>query len=427
MTNEAQKQKNANIRRAGKATREKRKTQRCRVFEVKVTKGKLSYEKEEHIRRLFLEGKWLWNHTLAGDDVFAADICPKSVTVKTPDGLEERPLIALGSQMKQDIVESVKTAIKGLAAKKAKGEKVGRVRFRKYCDSIPLRQYGVTYRIDFENNTISIQGLKKPIKVRGLGQIPPGADIANAKLVRKPSGLYFHITTYSLPEEKAPTGAAVGIDFGIKANMTFNTGKEVNICVPETKAIKIASRKTNKALVKNGRDKRTGKHRKRVKAQRAAYEKLTNKKRDLANKEVSKILNDNDFVAIQDEMVANWHKGLFGRQVQHSAMGFIKARLKTSPKTHVVPRSFPSTQRCPVPTCGKDTPHPLKKRDYDCAVCGYHHESRDIKSAAMILMEAQKQVCAERTAKSPVEASASFSVRLVRGKRSPMKREAQVL
>jgi len=98
MTSEAQKQKNANIRRAGKATREKRKTQLCRVFEANVTKGKLSHEKEEHIRRLFLEGKWLWNHTLAGDDVFAADICPKAVTVKTPDGMEERPVSFTGSR-----------------------------------------------------------------------------------------------------------------------------------------------------------------------------------------------------------------------------------------------------------------------------------------------------------------------------------------
>jgi predicted RNA-binding Zn-ribbon protein involved in translation (DUF1610 family) len=97
-------------------------------------------------------------------------------------------------------------------------------------------------------------------------------------------------------------------------------------------------------------------------------------------------LKDNSLIAIQDEMIANWHKGLFGKQVQHSAMGFIKARLKTSPKTYVVPREFPSTQKCP--DCGKNTKHPLEVRHYLCEHCGYYHPSRDVKSAEMILMEA---------------------------------------
>ena len=86
---------------------------------------------------------------------------------------------------------------------------------------------------------------------------------------------------------------------------------------------------------------------------------------------------------MQDEMIANWHSGLFGKQVQHSSMGFIKAKLKNSLKVHVVETSFPSTQICPI--CGSLTKHPLNKRDYDCKACGYHHDSRDIKSAQSIL------------------------------------------
>ena len=106
-------------------------------------------------------------------------------------------------------------------------------------------------------------------------------------------------------------------------------------------------------------------------------------------------------------MISAWHKGQFGRSVQHSAMGRVKAKLKNSPGTIVVAKSFPSTQRCPV--CEEDTPHPLSKRDYDCSYCGYHHESRDVKSASMILMEALKQnVCTERTTKGPAKAAASL-------------------
>jgi ribosomal protein L32 len=71
-------------------------------------------------------------------------------------------------------------------------------------------------------------------------------------------------------------------------------------------------------------------------------------------------------------------------------VGLIKASLKTSPKTHVAARSFPSTQICPE--CGKLTKHPLEVRHYKCEYCGYYHPSRDQKSAISILMEAIREV-----------------------------------
>ena len=143
------------------------------------------------------------------------------------------------------------------------------------------------------------------------------------------------------------------------------------------------------------------------------------------------MLKNYDFIAIQDEMIAGWHHGIFGKQVQHSAMGFIKAKLKTSSKVHVVPRSFPSTQKCPV--CGKNTKHKLSERSYHCAHCGYEHPSRDVKAAAMILSEALYNVSPEQRAKSPVEARPSNLchdndvVTLAFVKVPPMKQEAQVL
>jgi putative transposase len=305
--------------------------------------------------------------------------------------------------MTQDVVDSVGIAVSSLSAKKKKGEKVGRIGFRKYCNMIPLRQYGVTYRIDFEKNMISIQRLSKPIKVRGLSQIPKDAEIANAKLVRKPDGFYFHITTYSVKEERIPTGIVGACDFGIAKNFTFDNGETVDICVPETAKLKRDQRKMNRLYVKNGKTKN---HEKRVLAIRRGYQKIENRKNDKANKLVHDIKKSYDLFAIQDEMISSWHRGLFGKNVQHSAMGRVKARLKNSPHTIVVPRSFPSTKRCPL--CGNDTPHPLSKRDYDCGHCGFHHESRDGKSAAVILKEALKQhVCTERTTKGSAKAAVS--------------------
>ena len=381
-------QKNAKIRETSKTTRERHSHMLCRVFEVKIVNGKLSQKKKELLDQYFREAKWLRNSELAkGFDNM--NINSKTAMVKVGDTYEERPLTILGSQVKQDVVNNLKSEIYGLATKKKKGQKVGQIKFKSYCNSVPLRQYGNTFDIDFNKHTVSIQNMKKyPLKVRGLDQIPADAEIANAKLIRKPSGYYIHITTFVPPEPYVEIGAVCGLDFGIGNNITTNTNEMYNICVPETKAIKLASKRTNQSYHRNG-GKKSNNHRKRIHKQQVAYEKLANKKYDLGNKVVHDLLSQYDLIAIQDEMIANWHKGLFGKQVQHSAMGYIKRKLKTNSKVHVVDRSFPSTQKCPV--CGKNTKHLLSERSYRCQYCGYYHPSRDAKAAEMILYEVLSQ------------------------------------
>ena len=125
-------------------------------------------------------------------------------------------------------------------------------------------------------------------------------------------------------------------------------------------------------------------------------------------------------------MIHNWHSGLFGKQIQNSCMGTIKMKLKNSSKVFVISKSFPSTQICPV--CGSLNKHPLDKRDYDCPHCGYHHNSRDKKSAQSILDEALRQVSMDHRTKSPVEDETSaIKDLIIDGKLPPMTQEAQVL
>lgn len=263
------------------------------------------------------------------------------------------------------------------------------------------------------------------MKVRGLDQLPKKAEIANAKLVRKPSGYYFHITTYVKPKKSKQIGNECGIDFGIETNMTLSNGSKFDISVPETKAVKLASKRMNKAFKRNGECKSKN-HYKRLKKLQRAYEHQTNIKRDIANKVVHNVLSNHDFVVIQDEMIANWHHGWFGKQVQHSAMGIIKAKLKNSSKVYVVERSFPSTQICPV--CNLNTRHDLNERTYKCLYCGYEHPDRDVKSAMMILSEAHNSL--EQRTKGLVELEPSDQLfetcfsKLV--KSLTMKQEAQL-
>ena len=377
--------KNQKIKETGKATRERRKDMLCRVFEVKVDLSRMSKSQRNDVNTLFREAKWFRNAYLADNGLSDKS---RSVKVKVKDVFEERELTLLGSQIKQSIISEVKDSIRGLAVLKEKGHKVGALKFKSVCNCVNLKQFHVTYDIDKDRSRIRVQGIRKPFKVRGLEQITDDAEIANAKFIRKASGLYFHITCYVPKEEKHIPHRSVGIDFGISDNLVFSDGREpVNICVPESKGTKLASRRMNKALSHNGNQK-SNNHYKRKNKVRKAYEKDKNRRKDLANKAVHEILNNYDFIAIQDEMIHNWHKGIFGKQVQHSAIGVIKEELKNSSGVYVVSRDFPSTQICPE--CGMLTKHPLKMRSYTCQYCGYHHPSRDEKAASSILEEAKR-------------------------------------
>ena len=377
--------KNQKIKETGKATRERRKDMLCRVFEVKVDLSRMSKSQRNDVNTLFREAKWFRNAYLADNGLSDKS---RSVKVKVKDVFEERELTLLGSQIKQSIISEVKDSIRGLAVLKEKGHKVGALKFKSVCNCVNLIQFHITYDIDKDGSRIRVQGIHKPFKVCGLEQIPDDAEIANAKFIRKASGLYFHITCYVPKEEKHIPHRSVGIDFGISDNLVFSDGREpVNICVPESKGTKLASRRMNKALSHNGNQK-SNNHYKRKNKVRKAYEKDKNRRKDLANKAVHEILNNYDFIAIQDEMIHNWHKGIFGKQVQHSAIGVIKEELKNSSGVYVVSRDFPSTQICPE--CGMLTKHPLKMRSYTCQYCGYHHPSRDEKAAGSILEEAKR-------------------------------------
>lgn len=117
-----------------KATKAKRKTQICKVREMKVIKNKLSKEQAEHLRLLFLEAKWFYNYMLANPSL-RNDIGAKLkvVSVKLPDGtFEQRELKHLGSQMKQSITSNINKSIKTLAKLKAKGiQQPGALKFKK--------------------------------------------------------------------------------------------------------------------------------------------------------------------------------------------------------------------------------------------------------------------------------------------------------
>ena len=137
--------KNKRIAQSQKETRNRRKNMDVLVRKVKIQRNKLSSSQREKLDRLFLEGKWLYNTALAHDqfDEKFRKSLNHTAEVKLPGGeIEIRKLEVLGGQLQQGVLSRMRDNIKGLAALKKKGHKVGSLGFISEMNSIPLKQFG---------------------------------------------------------------------------------------------------------------------------------------------------------------------------------------------------------------------------------------------------------------------------------------------
>ena len=230
--------KNQKIAASWKATRAKRKEQQCRTYELKVDKSKLSKKMASMLKLLFLQAKWFCNMIIGSADVFAFDSSIMQVQVKKGETTEKRELDLLSSQMKQGLLDRVKQDIIDLAKKKTKGQKVGRLKFKKSVQSIPLKQYTNTYAIDFLTNKIHIQNLAGWIKVRGLKQLPKDAEFASAVLLWKQGDFYLHVTVYTAKQENHVPEKSIGLDLGIKHQLTLSAGIVVDYAIEMPKNLR---------------------------------------------------------------------------------------------------------------------------------------------------------------------------------------------
>ena len=379
---EARLAKNRKIAQTRQETRKRRQFQAAKTYQLKIVANKLSSKQKYALDQAFLQAKWFTNDVIAHLESgklsdYVSSI--KSVAVRLgsdSDEYEERKLNHLSSKVKQAIVSRVGDNLSALKTLKGNGRRVGRLNYVKEVDSLPLNQYGNTHRI-VGNNTIHIVKIGK-VKVRGLQQIPQDAEIATATLNRKPDGYYVHLTVF-IPvviDTDWETAPDVGIDLGIADTLITSTGEKHRVKVEVSSRLKGLQRKLSRQT-KGSRN-----YAKTVGEIRREYQRLSNIKNDHANKIVHSLLDSSGIVYMQDEMVHNWASGLFGKQVQVSILGRLKAKLVNHPRVCVINRSCATTQLCPQ--CGALNKHTLDKRVYHCA-CGYTMD-RDIHSAKNMLI-----------------------------------------
>jgi len=376
----------------------RRKDKELVSFELKVDMSHLNKHQKEHFKMFFVESKRFYNHiVLYVKDIFKFDTKTKIVNVKRHDGtIDQKEIRFLPARIKQNIHRGAIDNIKSLSSKKKKGKfkEVGKLKPKGDYDSIEFDKQAFKIK---SKNRIWLLGVKGYIRVNGLNQIKPEYETASAKLIKKASGYYIKITCYRDKIPKAKTNRAVGIDMGITTTLTTSDGEKIGVMVEEGERLKQVQRKLAKQVKGSNNYYKT-----RLKLQKE-YDKLNNKKDDLANKVFHDLKLKYDYICMQDENLKGWQKGRYGRVVQHSILGRLKSRLKNWEHTYVIDRFAPTTKTCYQ--CGMINDVPLDQRTYKCD-CGLI-EDRDIKAAKTILKMAQKQynleVPAEKLVQVPTE------------------------
>jgi putative transposase len=374
--------KNQIIKASLKDTKARRKQQTCRVFEVKLDNSHLNQHTKAQLQRLFLEAKWLYNHILSQSTGFEMDYKLTEVPVKVKDEFELRELRHLSSHMKQSLIRRTIDNIKGLARLKTKGHTIGRLKYKSYVKSIPLKQYGNTYKI-LNDKYLRIQGISQRLRVNGLTQIPHGSELANATLLQRHGDYFVAITTYQAREHTPPPAKTVGIDFGIKTQLTLSDGIAIQYSIPISKKLRKLHQKLSRCRYRSRNWYNT--KRKLEKA----YAKVTNIKKDVKNKLVHYLHTNYGVVCYQDEHVKAWQR-LWGRKILSTGIGGIIRILETKVHTPIqVDRWFPSTKTCS--RCGNIRDIGLDERIYVCLVCGLvmdrdHNSSVTIEHEGLTLL-----------------------------------------
>ncbi len=349
-------------------------------------------EKQENlIQRMFGCCRFVYNHFLAerieqyketGKSPTRFQQCNSLTTLKDEfEWLKEADSKALQSSL-----QDLDRAYQNFFRRCKNGEKPGFPKFKSKKNYI--KNYRTKQNVHIFENHVQLPKLGK-VKCEVSKEVK--GRILNATVSQNPSGKYFvSLCCTDVEIEPLPsTGAAVGIDMGLKSYAITSDGVEY----PNPKYLAKSQKKLAKLQRELSRKTRGRKRceKARIKVARA-YEKVVNQRTDMLHKLSTDLVRQYDVICIEDlapsNMVKN-HKlaksisdaswGEFRRQLEYKATWYGKQIV-------VIDRFFSSSQLCS--NCGEkwSGTKDLSVRKWTCQVCGAEHD-RDINAATNILHE----------------------------------------
>ncbi|MGN9781444.1 RNA-guided endonuclease InsQ/TnpB family protein [Nonomuraea sp. ZG12] len=248
----------------------------------------------------------------------------------------------------------------------------------------------------FQNNAFSLrEGALKlakmdaPLAIVWSRPLPEGAEPSTVTVSKDAAGRWF---VSLLCEEKIaplpPVAANVGIDAGLNHLLTLSTGEKISNPRHERRD----RRKLAEAQRALARKEKGSANRVKAKAKVArAHARITDRRRDFLHKVTTRLVRENQTLAIEDLTVRNMVKNhSLARAISDASWREMRSMLEYKAQWYgrrlvAVDRWFPSSKLCSARGCGhmNDT-MPLNVRTWTCPSCGTVHD-RDVNAARNIL------------------------------------------
>ena len=296
---------------------------------------------------------------------------------KTP---EHAWLNEVSSVPVQQALRHLQTAFANFFAKRAKYPN-----FRRK-DGAQSAEY-TTSGFRWDGSSLKLAKMDEPLSIRWSRALPKGAKPTTVTVSKDCAGRY-HVSILcdDVVMSKAPVEAKVGIDLGLTHFAILSTGEKI--------AAPNAFRKNEAKLAKLQR--RLSKKQKgsanRLKAKLKVarmHAKTADARRDFLHKLSTRLINENQVIAIESLAVSNMQKNRalaksisdaswseFVRQLTYKAEWYGRTLVG-------IDRWYPSSKRCS--DCGHTVAKmPLNVRSWTCPECGSIHD-RDVNAARNVL------------------------------------------
>jgi putative transposase len=260
-----------------------------------------------------------------------------------------------------------------------------------------------TSAFKWDGKSLKLAKMDAPLAIRWSRTIPKAAKVTTVTVSKDAAGRYFvSLLCDDVVAKKPASNGKVGVDLGLTHFAILSTGEK--IAAPNTfrkyeaKLAKLQRRLAKKQKGSKNRAKA------RLKVARL-HAKIADARRDFLHKLSTRLINENQVIAIESLSVSNMQKNRclsksisdaswseFVRQLEYKARWYGRELIG-------IDRWYPSSKRCS--DCGYTMPKmPLSVREWVCPECGSIHD-RDINAARNVLA-AGLAVSAHREAVSPV-------------------------
>ena len=293
---------------------------------------------------------------------------------------EQIGLDQIHSQVLQNVVDRLDKSFKNFFRRCKTGEKPGFPRFRgkhRY-DSFCFPQSGFV----IVGNELR---LSKIGHIRIKMHRPIQGEVKTCTLRRNAAGSWdVSLSCEVKAKPLLPVEKSVGIDMGISKFAVFSDGKEIanpRFFQKEEKALAKAQRRLSKT------DKKTKERRKRGKAVARIHERIRNKRKDFCHKEARKIINEYQYICVEDldvrKMIEGSHlaKSITDASWKQFHQFLAYKAVEAGRKLGVVNPAY-TTQMCYK--CKNIEMKKLSEREHRCSKCGYE-ATRDFNAAQNIM------------------------------------------